>query len=395
MTATTPRERLFYADWLRIAAFVLLVLYHTGMLYVPWDYHVKHDPTSPALEPWMRLTNPWRMSLLFVVSGLATGLMLGRPGLTRQRAKRLLLPLLFGMAVVVPPQAWLQVRDQFGHAGGYADFLALYFTGYRGFCHGGDCLRLPTWNHLWFLPYLWCYTALLLAALRWLPRAPLSRAADALARVPGGALLVVPVLVLAALRATLLPRFGETHALAGDWWAHATYGAMFAFGMLLARRPVLLAALESLRWPALAAAVAAWGVLFAWWAWGAGLGDLPEGWRLALRTTFATEQWCAIVAAFGFARRHLNRDHPWRAPLTEAVFPLYIFHQTVIVGAAVALRPLALPAGAEALVVVVLAFAGGIAAWQLARRIGWLRPWMGLGPAVAPAAPQPPLVPQA
>jgi hypothetical protein len=41
---------------------------------------------------------------------------------------------------------------------------------------------------------------------------------------------------------------------------------------------------------------------------------------------------------------------------------------------------LALPAGAEAVVIVLLAFGGGVAAWRLARRIGWLRPWMGLSP---------------
>jgi len=118
VSATAPSpQRLFFADWLRIGAFALLVLYHVGMLYVPWDFHLKHQPTYAALEPVMRLTNPWRLSLLFVVSGLATGLMLGRPGLARQRAKRLLLPLLFGMLVVVPPQAWWQVRDQLGYAG--------------------------------------------------------------------------------------------------------------------------------------------------------------------------------------------------------------------------------------------------------------------------------------
>jgi len=177
-------SRLFFADWLRIAAFALLVLYHVGMLYVPWPYHVKHDPVYAALEPWMRLTNPWRMSLLFVVSGLATGLMLGRPRLARQRTRRLLLPLAFGVLVVVPPQAWLQVRDQFGYAGSYLDFMRLYLGGYGGFCRGDGCLILPTWNHLWFLPYLWVYTLLLLAAWRWLPLAALARAADRLAAAP-------------------------------------------------------------------------------------------------------------------------------------------------------------------------------------------------------------------
>lgn len=249
-------ERLYYVDWLRIAAFVLLVLYHVGMLYVPWPFHVKHDPTFPALEPLMRLSNPWRMSLLFVVSGLATGLMLGRAGLARERSKRLLLPLLFGVALIVPPQAWLQAREQFGYGGGTLDFLRLYFSAYGGFCSGKQCLVLPTWNHLWFLPYLWCYTMLLLLALRWLPAARLQRAADALARLAGWRLLVLPLLLLAGLRAWLLPRFGETHALLDDWAAHAAYAPLFAFGVLLARRRVLLQRLQGLRRPALALGLA-------------------------------------------------------------------------------------------------------------------------------------------
>ena len=240
-----PHQRLYYLDWLRIAAFVLLVLYHVGMLYVPWPFHVKHDPTYPALEPLMRLSNPWRMGLLFVISGVATGLMLGRPGLARERSRRLLLPLLLGMAVIVPPQAWLQVREQFGYTGSYLDFLRLYFSAYGGFCHGTQCLALPTWNHLWFLPYLWAYTLLCLLALHALPAAWLRRAAGWLAGAMTGShgwrLLLVPLVFLAAVRVLLFPRFGETHALLDDWAAHAVFLPLFAFGLLLARRPVLQA----------------------------------------------------------------------------------------------------------------------------------------------------------
>ena len=379
-----PRERLYYVDWLRIGAFALLVLYHVGMVYVPWDFHVKHQPTYAALEPLMRLTNPWRMSLLFVVSGLATGLMLGRLGLARERSKRLLLPLLFGMAVIVPPQAWLQVREQFGYAGSYADFLRLYFSGYGGFCGPKGCLVLPTWNHLWFLPYLWCYTMLLLLALRALPAAALRRAADALARLAGWRLLCLPLLLFGTVRVLLFPRFGESHALLDDWAAHAAYASMFAFGVLLARRRQLLQRLQDLRWPALTLGLAAWLALVLYPGSVAGWPAVPELWRLPMRLAFATAQWCGVVAAFGFARRHLDADHRWRAPLTEAVFPLYLLHQTILIVTAVALRPLMLSAGLEAAVVVALTFAGGFAAWQLARRVSGLRPWMGL-PARPPA----------
>jgi hypothetical protein len=107
---------------------------------------------------------------------------------------------------------------------------------------------------------------------------------------------------------------------------------------------------------------------------------------MPLRIAFAAVQWGAIVAAFGFAQRYLDFDHRWRAPLTEAVFPLYLVHQTVIIVAAVALRPLAMPAGAEAVVIVLLAFGGGLAAWRLAQHSGWLRQWLGLAPQSWPAA---------
>jgi hypothetical protein len=56
----------------RILAFGLLVFYHVGMYYVSWDWHVKSPHAGPTLEPLMLLTSPWRMSLLFVVSGVAT-----------------------------------------------------------------------------------------------------------------------------------------------------------------------------------------------------------------------------------------------------------------------------------------------------------------------------------
>jgi glucans biosynthesis protein C len=66
-------------------------------------------------------------------------------------------------------------------------------------------------------------------------------------------------------------------------------------------------------------------------------------------------------------------------------------HQTILIGAAVALRPLALPAGPEAATIVLLTFGGGFAAWRLARRSGGLRPWLGLAardasPVLRPAA---------
>ena len=64
-------------DALRVAAFALLILYHVGMVYVPeWRFHLK-SPVELAWIEWpMVLVNRWRMSLLFLLSGITLGLSL-------------------------------------------------------------------------------------------------------------------------------------------------------------------------------------------------------------------------------------------------------------------------------------------------------------------------------
>lgn len=359
--------RLFFLDWLRIGAFALLVLYHVGMYYVSWDWHVKSPAASPLIEPLMRLSNPWRMSLLFVLSGAATVWMLQRrpQGLLRERASRLLLPLLTGVLLIVPPQPYFEVVQKAGYAGSYLDFLGLYFTAYGGFCPGQHCLVLPTWNHLWFLPYLFVYTALLLALRRVLPAAWRDAAAERFGRLSGWALWLLPIVPLALARLLLFPRFGATNALVDDIYQHASFFTVFLVGAGLAARPALLAHLAPLRWPALVLA------LGCWWGIGQGLEHLRG-------VAWAAQQWSSIVALLGFAHRHLNHDHPWRAPLNEAVFPLYLLHQTIIIALAMALRPAALHPAAEALLLVAATVLIGLGAWRALRHAGPLRPWFGL-----------------
>jgi glucans biosynthesis protein C len=74
--------RLAFLDALRVMALGLLIAYHVGMYYVTWDWHLKSPFASTTLEPWMRLVNPWRMSLLFLISGAVTAILLqrGAPG---------------------------------------------------------------------------------------------------------------------------------------------------------------------------------------------------------------------------------------------------------------------------------------------------------------------------
>ena len=369
-SASTSPQRLFFLDWLRIAAFIVLVFFHVGMYYVSWDFHVKSPFAGRWLEPWMKLTELWRMLLLFMVSGVATAHMLkaGATGsLQRERSKQLLLPLLCGVVLVVPPQSYFEVVQKFGYAGSYLDFLGLYFTHYQGFCQNGHCLILPTWNHLWFLPYLWVYTLVLWVLVMLRPSLLESAARLVQPVLVGIGLMVLPIALIFLARMTLASRFPSTHALFGDWFNHAMYFGMFLVGAVFASAPVMWARLALWRWPALVVALVCWAVL---------VGLRPGG--LSQHLVIASLQWLAVVAAFGFAQCLLNFDHPIRQRLTQAVFPVYILHQTVIIVLTQLLLPLHWVPLIEAPILVSATFLLSYAGYELVRRISFLKPWFGL-----------------
>jgi surface polysaccharide O-acyltransferase-like enzyme len=376
-------DRRLDLDWIRVGAFALLILYHVGMLYVSWGFHVKSIHESRALETLMIALNPWRLSILFLVSGAATRFMLdkGAPGaMARLRSWRLLAPLAFGMAVIVPPQSYAEVVEKLGLAGSYWTFWVGHYLAFdQTFCRIENgrqaCLILPTWNHLWFIAYLWAYTVILLAAAAIAPAA-LAAGSRWTGRLTGMALLIGPAVVLSAFRALIFPHFPITHALVDDPYAHAVYGSAFLLGFLIARSTVVAEASERLRWPALAMAVVAYLSLL----W---LRTLPAGapLRAALPVVYGFDQWCWILAILGFARRWLSdRDGPLLRYAAGAVFCWYIVHQTIIVVVAHWLKPLALPAAAEASLVIGATVAGCYLAYEIARRLPPLRPLFGITP---------------
>jgi peptidoglycan/LPS O-acetylase OafA/YrhL len=369
-------DRLYGLDWLRIGAFALLIFYHIGMFFVPWGWHVKTAEPLEWLELPMLALNPWRLVLLFVISGVASRLLLAKAGgagaFARLRSTRLLVPLAAGMLLFVAPQPWAELREQAGYSHGFGHFwLVDYFE-------FGDSLGpiLPTWNHLWFVAYLWLYT-MLLALASLLPPSFLHRLQVAFDRLLSGwRLLVLPALLLWAARMTLYPAFGETHALFDDPYAHLVYGSAFVFGVGLADSKAL------------------WSVVIHQWKRAAWLaaggyaalvamdltipgesGDLE---LLVARLARSFQAWGAVIALLGFARLHLHKDGPARRYLTDAIFPYYIAHQTIIVLTGHALRPYGWGAAAEFAIIAATTVAGCVATYEIVRRIGWLRPLFGL-----------------
>lgn len=369
-------------DALRVIAFALLIAYHIGMLYVTeWDWHVKSAYLADWLQGPMIFLNRWRMPLLFLISGIAIGLFDPRRHPLRfalTRSVRLLVPLVFGVLVIVPIQAYCQGVSNGLVEPGYADFLLRYYQfrpwpkdAFDGWQYGF------TWNHLWYLPYILVYTVLLCALLpaldsragRWLQ--------SRLTGLCGTGLLALPAVPFAAYLILLADHFPSTHAVVDDWFNHATYLTVFLYGFAIARNEGFWAEAARLRKASLATTLIVFAIyLPLLWS----MPDPAADWLVSvvrcLRALFA---WTMLLAILGWGHALLNRPFRWLPYATEAVFAWYILHQSLIVWIGYLLKPHALGPIVEPALVVLGTVSGCLMLHEFViRRVSFLRPLFGL-----------------
>ncbi|MCR5879434.1 acyltransferase family protein [Phenylobacterium sp. J367] len=374
--------RRYDLDWIRIIAFGLLILFHVGLVYGPLDWHVQSTHTFWWMEEALLATGPWRLTLLFLVSGaalrfVASGLSAG--DLALERLKRLGPPLLFGVLILVPVQSWLEALDKGWWSSGLLPWIAAEFSP-AGLANG-----VPV-NHLWFVVYVAAYA--LIASPLLAARGPIGILGDRLeAALRGWRVLAIPTLYFVAIRIALFPFFGVTNNLTGDWYNHAQSFAALLFGYLMVGRERVWDDLERNRRTSLTIAALALPLVMIQHGHpggGAFLG-VPRA------VVFGVFQWMAIAAALGYARRYLSQaSGPRLAYLNQAVFPCYLAHQTILVVAVWVIRPAHLPALFEALLLIGVTFGGSLLTYEAARRLPVVRTLWGLkAPKPHPAGPQP------
>ena len=363
-------------DALRFLVFSLLIVYHTAMLYLAGaDFHMKSTYLTDSLNFPMVFINRWRMEIVFIISGVSCAMMTqtSRGAFLWRRVQRLLLPLAFGLLVIIPVQPYCEGVSNGLVAPGYGQFLLDYFGGrdwpvgaFTGWQHSF------TWNHLWYLVYLLFYTVLLVAL-----QPLLARIRPLFTGLRGWRLLVLPALLPLAATVFLKLHYPENHALVKDWYAHAIYFTMYLYGWWLGNDKGLWQELALLRWHALLLAPCAFAVyigfdlvhsenLLTW----ASTGSWP------MRNLY---MWLAICAILGWSHTLLNRPFTWLPWARQAVYPWYILHQSAIVLLAYWLAPLKL----GPLIEPVLILAGTVAiCWGLTSlvigKVHWLRPCFGL-----------------
>jgi len=305
----------------------LLIFYHTGRLFdEPW--HINNAVLNPAINIFNRFLDIWHMPLFFILAGASVWFALGRripSEFMKERTLRLLIPLIFGMLVIIPPQVYFErVFD--------GDFTGSFLAWYPNTFHGIYSMDNPlsgnlSWHHLWFLAYLYVFSLILLPLFWYFRkenRKPLiSRIAGFLARPGAIFLLAIPLIVV---NITLRPIYGwGNQNLINDWANFLFYITVFFYGFWLVSDDKMLQIVQRNRYTALIAAG-----FFSLAIYLSGMGILPLPGAVWL-TFNAIACWCWLMAIIGIGSRLLNFTNRVLKYASDAVLPVYILHQTIIV----------------------------------------------------------------
>lgn len=387
-----------FVDNLRVFAFALLILYHSSCAFLPGlDWLLASPDTSPVLDAVMLQPRGWRLALLFFVSGMGTWFAFRSRGLgqfLRERLERLLVPLLFAMAVLVVPQVWIERMWSEGYDGSLLTFwLTRYFT--EGKYPDGQL----TWAHMWFVGYLISMTFVAVPVFLALESPAAARFNAWFRRLVGTPWILALFLFPLALNLAFSPWFPrQTNALYNDGAWFATWAAWFGLGYLIARDgQVAFATIMRLRFVTAALAVLLTIALYrlAFFGGDASIGDYAHM-TPAFKMVLMPFAWAMILALTGLFARHANGSSAFVTWARQGVFPFYIIHQTVIVGALYLILPLDLGLWTKYALVVATTIAGSALFYEIGRALpGPLRILVGLPgaparkPAGVPVAAQP------
>jgi hypothetical protein len=271
------------------------------------------------------------MPLLLFISGAGTYMALGKrtPGqFAGERFKRLFIPLIFGMFVIVPPQIYYEHILKYT---GYLDFYKTVFE-FKPYPKGSF-----SWHHLWFILYLLLFSLISIPLLRFL-RSP--RSAKFKSRVYSmfsvpAVMIFLPSTFILVTQILLRPYFPEeTHDLVHDWAYFTFYICFFIFGMICYSSTDLWSSIGANRKFFLVSTLLTLIPFYTIMLHFRSIVPLPWN-EDTLETTFDIVaiyfSWISVITMISYGQHYLNKPHRWLSTINEGLYPFYILHQTVII----------------------------------------------------------------
>ena len=344
-----PLARRHDIDWLRVIAIALLLIYHIGIVFQPWGFYIGFIQSIEIRDAiWipMAMLNVWRIPLLFIVSGMGVCFALRRRNwkqLLIDRARRILLPLIFGSFFIVPVHIFI-------------------FQKY----YGQEIVYSPGVGHLWFLLNI-CIYVLQIIGFAFLDKNYDYKFFNFIRKLLKRPYFLYLFLIPFILEAEILnPEYfslyvGTTHGFILGMFA-------FFFGFLfIVIGDDFWNAVDKMKTISLIMALTFYSIRLIYF-------ELS-----APNILMSVESMSWIFALLGFGYRYLNKPGKILSYLSQAAYPVYIIHMIFLYLASFIILPLNVPLELKLLLIILMTFAGCFISYDLIiKRIGFLRPLFGL-----------------
>lgn len=300
-----------FIDNIRIICIMLLFPFHTCMIYNNWGeiYYITGKPYSlPSY--FVSIVYPWWMTLLFTIAGISSFYAFKKRSIqqyTYERVKKLLIPLLVGLVLIVPIQSYIADVFHNGYSGGYFEHYKVFFTKFT-YLTGQD--GGFTTGHLWFLLYLFVISMLMLPFM--------NQYSKSSKKIDGSKVLMVhllPMFIVILISTPILEIGGKS---IGESLA------CFAIGFFILSNELVQEKLErnSSLLTILFLFVILVRIILQYNELGSGLV-----WDIEQRMV----TWFGILAILGTGKKYLDKSNSVTRYFSKAAFPLYYFHQSVLV----------------------------------------------------------------
>jgi glucan biosynthesis protein C len=186
-----------------------------------------------------------------------------------------------------------------------------------------------SWHHLWFIVYLFVIAlifSMFIKAFRSEGFNKFMKMAEKLLSKPYALyLLILPLLISQILLRPWFP--DETHDLVNDWANIAYYFIYFVYGFILLRSSVILETIKNQRRVNLFLTVIFTALMFSSPHIFSNEKTIDLWWDVSSLVLTWTCNMCVV----GYGAKYLNKDSKLRKNANEAIFPVYLLHQPVIV----------------------------------------------------------------
>ena len=339
--------RRYDLDWWRVIAIFAVYLHHIGMPFNGDGFHIMNTESSKVLDDIMVFFEQFRLPLLFLVSGVGTVYAFSKRSwfqFAGERAYRLLIPLVFGVFVILPPQTFFENKSKYTS---YWDFYQNIFSNIEV-------------NHLWFIENLFYISICCIPLILFLRSEKSEKVKTILEKVAtkkyGMLLWAIPLIIIKIVSKKYYPDDSKSIE---NLSSTLFYGFFFVAGIVMAVTPNIWASLQKYRKLNFIISLVIFILFYAYYYLPSELASsylsLSSRWDIWYGIS-SLLSWSLLITALGYGQVWMNKQSKLLSKLNEAIYPFYILHQTVIVVFAYYIVQLDLSIGAKLLLLLFSTF---------------------------------------